>query len=206
MRGIVFLFATFTLTHSPAFANCVPGKIDSFEGKFRSFKTGYFPDSSEMEGGFVDRAGKPLRTLQNYVRGKDKYVSVAMDHEDDRFPYGTLLRIPEIEEHYGKCIIFKVVDTGGRFVGKGEKKIDICNESEEDTYSRLTNGWSEIYVVDPDVFKEGTELSTKKSDQPQTPTAPPVAPPSSEPNKPSTPPTPPPAKKPKEPIPPWIFD
>src|SRR3954471_8023471 len=29
--------------------------------------TGYFPDNSPMEGGFKDRQGKPLHTLQDYL-------------------------------------------------------------------------------------------------------------------------------------------
>jgi 3D (Asp-Asp-Asp) domain-containing protein len=126
-------------------AGCVPGKISQHGGQFKSFKTGYFPDSSEMQGGYVDRKGKPLQTLQNYLRGRAPYVSVAMDHTDRRFPYGTMLRIPDLEKRYGRCILFRVVDTGGAFVGRGHSKIDVCNDSYNSAVSM--NGWSQVYVV-----------------------------------------------------------
>ena len=32
-----------------------------------------------MEGGFYDRIGEPLTTLEDYLEGKVGYVSVAMD-------------------------------------------------------------------------------------------------------------------------------
>ena len=77
-----------------------------------------------MEGGFFDRKGKPLHTLQDYLAGKAPFVSVAMDSK--AFPYGTKLRIPELEKKYGQKIDFRVVDTGGAFKGKGTSRIDIC--------------------------------------------------------------------------------
>ncbi len=58
---------------------------DSFQApKGQTFKargTGYYPDKSALEGGFTDRVGKPLNTLQDYLSGKAPYVSVAMDSE-----------------------------------------------------------------------------------------------------------------------------
>jgi hypothetical protein len=72
--------------------------VDGFnpaEGqKFKARGTGYYPDSSALEGGFVDRRDQPLRTLQDFLSGKSSYVSVAMDSK--AFPYGTKLRIPEL--------------------------------------------------------------------------------------------------------------
>jgi 3D (Asp-Asp-Asp) domain-containing protein len=87
--------------------------------------TGYYPDASSLEGGFTDRHGHPLRTLQDFVNGKSEYVSVAMDKELN-IPYGTKLRIPEIEDAYKTKIEFRVVDTGSAFTGKGYARIDIC--------------------------------------------------------------------------------
>jgi len=63
----------------------------------------------------TDRAGKPLATLQAYLRGEAPYVSVAMDSA--HFAYGTKLRIPLVEKVFGRCIEFRVVDTGGWFEG-----------------------------------------------------------------------------------------
>lgn len=89
--------------------------------------TGYFPDASPMEGGFVDRKGAKLRTLQQFLEGKAEYVSVAMDTK--AFPYGQRLRIRQLNTKYNKEIIFRVVDTGGAFKGKGTSRIDISSAS-----------------------------------------------------------------------------
>ena len=86
--------------------------------------TGYYPSNSAIEGGFRDRMGHPLRTLQAFLSGRATYVSVAMDPR--AFRYGTKLRIRELENKYHKVIEFRVVDTGGAFYGKGTSRIDIC--------------------------------------------------------------------------------
>lgn len=100
--------------------------------------TGYYPDRSAMEGGFVDRKGKPLHTLQDFLAGKASYVSVAMD--STAFPYGTKLRIPELEAKYGRPIEFRVVDTGGAFRGKGTSRIDICTANRQASLDPTING------------------------------------------------------------------
>lgn len=143
----VFLSLLFVTRSEAGQGRCVPGQVGDYSASYRSFKTGYFPDDSLMEGGFKDRNGRPLRTLQAYLRGQADYVSVAMDHTDSRLPYGTLVRIPDVERYFGRCIEFRVVDTGGRFAGRGTEKIDICNDSEGNANSGFSNGWSQIYVV-----------------------------------------------------------
>ena len=118
------------------------GPVDGFqpaEGqKFKARGTGYYPDASPLEGGFVDRRDQPLRTLQDFLSGKANYVSVAMDSK--AFPYGTKLRIPELEAKYGKRIEFRVVDTGGAFVGKGTSRIDICTANKRASLDSVING------------------------------------------------------------------
>src|SRR5688500_20390391 len=84
---------------------------------FVSRGTGYYPANSRMEGGFVDRRGARLRTLQQFLAGNAEYVSVAMD--TNAFRYGQRLRIKELEAKYGRAIVFRVVDTGGAFRGRG---------------------------------------------------------------------------------------
>jgi hypothetical protein len=129
-------------------ADCVPGQVTAdIAGQYTSLRTGYYPNGSRMEGGFKDRAGKPLRTLQDYLKGKTKYVSVAMDYLDKRLPYGTLVRIPEIEREFGECIPFRIVDTGGRFKGKGTKKIDICTDNRQRAVDDIVNGPATIFVL-----------------------------------------------------------
>lgn len=154
MKKWIFLLVVLCLS-ADGYANsrmktnnrCVPGRIDRYSLKFQSYKTGYYPHDSSMEGGYVDRVGNPLHTLQNYLRGRSPYVSVSMDKYDTRFPYGAILRIPDLERAYGRCILFKVVDTGGNFEGQRERKIDICHDSESHTIQPIHNGWSQIYRV-----------------------------------------------------------
>lgn len=145
--ALVSVIILFPGTARAGWPGCSPGRVGAHSWTFRSFKTGYFPHNSRMEGGFKDRNGRPLRTLQAYLRGQAEYVSVAMDHLDRRLPYGTVVRIPDVERHFGRCIEFRVVDTGGRFKGRGTAKIDICNDSERNANSRFSNGWSQVYVV-----------------------------------------------------------
>ena len=63
----------------------------SVQSSFTSKGTGYYPSSSSMQGGYVDRLGKPLKTLQSFLNGSAAYVSVAMD--STALKYGTRLRI-----------------------------------------------------------------------------------------------------------------
>mgnify|MGYP001612446826 FL=1 len=100
--------------------------------------TGYYPANTAMEGGFYDRIGNPLKTLQDYLAGRVDYVSVAMDQHT--FPYGTELCIPELEQRYGRQIIFKVVDTGSAFTGMGTSRIDISTANTQASYDNTVNG------------------------------------------------------------------
>ncbi|NRA65044.1 MAG: SH3 domain-containing protein [Pseudobacteriovorax sp.] len=114
------------------------GGVQSYTAK----ATAYYPDPSPLEGGFLDERGAKLRTLQAYLRGEVEYVSVAMDLKLRRkgVPYGTIVRIPELEEHYGRSIEFRVVDNGGAFVDKGFSRIDICVENRRESLRSPVNG------------------------------------------------------------------
>jgi len=101
--------------------------------------TGYYPFANAMEGGFRDQRGAPLCTLQDFLQGRSNYVSVAMD-KNLRIPYGTKLRIPEIERKYGRLIEFRVVDTGSAFTGKGYTRIDICTADRQASLDSTING------------------------------------------------------------------
>jgi 3D (Asp-Asp-Asp) domain-containing protein len=90
-----------------------------------------------MEGGYNDRLGKPLQTLQGFLSGRHKYVAVAMD--STAFPYGTILKIPSLNKKYGKNITFCVVDTGGAFKGKKTTRMDICVQNRQASYDAAIN-------------------------------------------------------------------
>lgn len=118
----------------------------SIASSFTSRGTGYYPDSSALEGGFVDRKGAPLRTLQQFLAGSATYVSVAMDV--NAFKYGQRLRIRELDAKYNKSIVFRVVDTGGAFKNKGRSRIDICTKNRAASLDATINGTLHIDVID----------------------------------------------------------
>jgi 3D (Asp-Asp-Asp) domain-containing protein len=118
----------------------------SVKSSFVSRGTGYYPANSTMEGGFKDRKGAKLRTLQQYLAGQADYVSVAMDTK--AFSYGQRLRIRELEQKYGRSIVFRVVDTGGAFRGKGRTRIDICVKNRSASLDPTINGRLNIDVID----------------------------------------------------------
>jgi 3D (Asp-Asp-Asp) domain-containing protein len=146
-----------------------------------------------MEGGFVDRKGVKLNTLQQFLDGKASYVSVAMDTK--AFPYGQRLRINELNTKYKKEIIFRVVDTGGAFTGKGTSRIDICTANSKAAGDSTINGKLNIDVIDeksgppettPDPVAKGPTAAPPSSNPPSTSTPTPTP-------RPSTAPPPPPA-------------
>ena len=101
--------------------------------------TGYYPANNRMEGGFKDRRGMPLLTLQDFLEGKAQYVSVAMD-KNLPIQYGTKIRIPELEKKYGRQIEFRVVDTGDDFTNKSYSRIDICTRNQPASLDPTING------------------------------------------------------------------
>lgn len=97
---------------------------DAHAETFRAKATAYYPHADTLEGGFKDRKGHSLGTLQGFLAGKSRFVSIAMDV--NAFPYGTVLYIPSLNEKYKKIIPFQVVDTGGAFKNRGKTRLDIC--------------------------------------------------------------------------------
>ncbi len=112
---------------------------------FTARGTGYYPENSALQGGFNDRLGNRLYTLQQYLAGNAPYVSTAMDAT--AFPYGQKIRILELEKKYGRVIDFRVVDTGGAFKGKGRTRIDICTANKAASRDATINGQLRIVVV-----------------------------------------------------------
>lgn len=113
---------------------------------YLTYGSGYYPHSSRLQGGYRDMRRNPLHTLQAYLKGRAPYVSVAMD--PGAFPYGTRLRILELERKYRRRIEFRVVDTGGAFFGKGTSRVDICTASETASHNRTINNWLTLVVVE----------------------------------------------------------
>ncbi len=148
----VLAFVSALVSACTAAPEGIDEQVESDEDALRVTKTfvargtAYYPDNSPLEGGFKDRKGKPLRTLQQFLAGKAEYVSVAMDTK--AFPYGQRLRIKELEKKYGKKIVFRVVDTGGAFRGKGTSRIDVCVANLSASRDATINGTLHIDALD----------------------------------------------------------
>ncbi len=116
--------------------------------------TGYYPFENAMEGGFTDRYGDRLYTLQEFLNGKAPYVSVALDYLDEMKVYHDRKNpvevcIPGLDQAYrsemnaevlkktGGVIRFRIVDTGKRFKHKKWAKLDVCVGGKE--LPRATN-------------------------------------------------------------------
>lgn len=146
----------------------------SVTSSFTSKATGYYPNGSALEGGFVDRRGVKLRTLQQFLAGQADYVSVAMD--SSAFSYGQHLRIKELEAKYGRAIDFRVVDTGGAFRGRGRSRIDICVANESASLSPSVNGTVHIDAV-TSFTSSSPPASPSSSPSPSPPSPSPGSPP-----------------------------
>jgi 3D (Asp-Asp-Asp) domain-containing protein len=151
MKTFCFAFLAIATTLTLTSTGCAVTASDAVEsditsaeddlrvvGAFSSRGTGYYPDSSALEGGFVDM-------LQGFLRGSSPYVSVAMDKS--AFPYGTRLRIAELNAKYGREIIFRMVDTGGAFRGKGQSRMDICTQNRAASLDPVINGRLSVQVI-----------------------------------------------------------
>ncbi|XP_014228480.1 uncharacterized protein LOC106653521 isoform X2 [Trichogramma pretiosum] len=109
--------------------------------------TAYYPDfMSEDESDYLDSRGKKLRTLQEFLDGRASFVTVAMD-EVFRLKYGSVVCIPELNEHFGKMIPLQVRDHGPNLIGKGFSRLDICVRSEADSYDTAVNRMVTLYTT-----------------------------------------------------------
>lgn len=114
----------------------LPSPLPGLSNPFTSYITYYAPGKGQtaaqkkLEGSASDRFGNPVKTLEDYLEGKSSYVTVAMDTPLSKPPYkGVNLINPNFVDKAGKLIPFRVLDTGGAFIGKGSAKIDIATRS-----------------------------------------------------------------------------
>lgn len=115
----------------------------------------YTTENTAMEGGPLDRCGRKLNTLDDYMNWRVNEVSVAMDRL--ALPYGTLIRIPEIEKRLNVAdpIPFRVVDTGSAFQGKGMSRLDICVGHSQDTIYSSKYVWMSHASFEYEIIKLG---------------------------------------------------
>ncbi|MEY2986637.1 MAG: hypothetical protein RJB13_158, partial [Pseudomonadota bacterium] len=115
----------------------------------------YTTENTAMEGGPLDRCGRKLNTLDDYMNWKANEVSVAMDRL--ALPYGTLIRIPAIEKRLNVAdpIPFRIVDTGSAFKGKGLSRLDICVGHSQDTIYSSKYVWMSHASFEYEIIKLG---------------------------------------------------
>ncbi len=117
--------------------------------------TGYYPHNSKMEGGYLDKKGNKLTTVQDVLDGKAKSAAIALDknlYKSGQVKYGDSFTIPEMDKKYGKHIDFRAVDTGGAFTNKGFSRVDICTGSKKDSLDPTVNGKLTL-IKNPDALQ-----------------------------------------------------
>lgn len=145
------------------FAGHVASSSDEKPASFKKTHTGvatlYTTENTPMEGGPLDRCGRKLNTLDDYMNWRANEVSVAMDRL--ALPYGTLIRIPAIEKRLNVAdpIPFRVVDTGSAFQGKGLSRLDICVGHSQDTIYSSKYVWMSHASFEYEIIKLGDSFA-----------------------------------------------
>ncbi|XP_003703177.3 uncharacterized protein LOC100877542 [Megachile rotundata] len=110
----------------------------------------YYPVfDSDNESDYLDARAKKLRTLQDFLDGRNEFVTVSMDL-DSGIPYGTKVCIPELNAKFQRRIPLEVRDRSHYGDVKSKlpdfSHVDICVRTEEDTYDHSVNGVVSLYV------------------------------------------------------------
>jgi hypothetical protein len=132
------------------------------------FQAGLSATERKMEGAPVDRKGKPLHTVEDFLAGKSDHVSLSGD--PDIFPYGQKISIPWGDT---TTITGRVTDTGGHFHGLGKvfrvagaEPIDVCVLSSATVIPKKTVVAS--VIVGDHLDKPSKALALDKAGKPQT--------------------------------------
>ncbi|KAL2711958.1 hypothetical protein V1478_018193, partial [Vespula squamosa] len=108
--------------------------------------TAYYPDyTSDDEIDYLDIKGKKLKTLQDYIDGRETYVSASMDMIGTDLKYGSNLCIPELNEHFGRRIPLQVRDFDSNIKGRKFTRVDICVRTDIDSYDKAVNRLVTLY-------------------------------------------------------------
>lgn len=112
-------------------------KMDKIGKEYEVKVTGYYPSDDEIEGGFEDCKGHPLKTLLDYKRGSsnNSHVSLAVDPEV--IPLGCLVNIEKFNDKDNVPILFYACDTGGSVKGK---HVDVCCGNKKQAFDIDSDG------------------------------------------------------------------
>lgn len=112
-------------------------------GPYKTKLTAYYPANDPIEGGFTNRYGGSLHTLQSYLDDREDHVSVALDKDLGRVK--RKLCSPQMNEYYVKNVKLFVEDTGSAFTGKGFSRADICVANRKSSFDTLVNSTVDLF-------------------------------------------------------------
>ncbi|XP_011690636.1 PREDICTED: uncharacterized protein LOC105451716 [Wasmannia auropunctata] len=111
--------------------------------------SGYYPVfGTDDKRNHLDDQGKMLNTLQDYLDGRARFVTVAGNLRSG-IPYGTKICIEKLNEQFGRQIHLQIrdqVECNNSNVALDYSRLEICVRTEEDTYDTYLNGLVTIYV------------------------------------------------------------
>ncbi|XP_011872323.1 PREDICTED: uncharacterized protein LOC105564511 [Vollenhovia emeryi] len=96
----------------------------------------------------LDDQGKMLSTLQDYLDGRARYVTVAGNLRSG-IPYGTKVCVEKLNEQFGRQIHLQIRDQSdyeNNDAAIDFSRLEICVRSEEDTYDTYLNGLVTVHV------------------------------------------------------------
>ncbi|XP_011160236.1 uncharacterized protein LOC105196160 [Solenopsis invicta] len=96
----------------------------------------------------LDDQGKMLNTLQDYLDGRARYVTVAGNLRSG-IPYGTKICIEKLNEQFRRQLHLQIrdqIDYENNDATLDFSRLEICVRSEEDTYDTYFNGLVTVYV------------------------------------------------------------
>ncbi|KAK2575089.1 hypothetical protein KPH14_008819 [Odynerus spinipes] len=109
--------------------------------------TAYYPDySSDNETDYLDSRGKKLRTLQDFIDGRETFVTASIDLIGTGLKYASNLCVPELNEHFGRRIPLQARDFASNVKGKRFSRLDICVRTDADSYDSAVNRLVTLYV------------------------------------------------------------
>ncbi|XP_018393715.1 PREDICTED: uncharacterized protein LOC108772643 [Cyphomyrmex costatus] len=111
--------------------------------------SGYYPVfGTDDKRNHLDDRGKELKTLQDYLDGRARYVTVAGNLKSG-ISYGTNICIEKLNEQFGRQILLQIRDQTD-YENNGSQidfsRLEICVRTEEDTYDKYLNDLVTIHI------------------------------------------------------------
>ncbi|XP_024872717.1 uncharacterized protein LOC112455179 [Temnothorax curvispinosus] len=143
---VLFLFSTVLATDSSLNRTDLKCMGHAF---YNVSLSAYYPVfGTDDKRNHLDDQGKMLNTLQDYLDGRARYVTVAGNLRSG-IPYGTKVCIEKLNEQFGRQIHLQIrdqVDYEINDVALDFSRLEICVRTEEDTYDTYLNGLVTVHV------------------------------------------------------------